>query len=235
MKSLLRRIAANLPDGIQQELHRWLCVARLRTGRFVHTEPEYAALDRWVRPGDCVIDVGANLGVYTAKLSELVGANGHVFAIEPVSPTFALLAANARLFKHNNVTLLNVAASDKSGFVELAIPRFDTGIRAYTRASINEYDKSSANLIHYSASCVALDSLEIPRPVSLAKIDVEGHELPVVRGMASLLQRDRPVLIAEGTSREALQEYLATFDYEQTIMDSSSNSVYVPRGHEDRR
>jgi FkbM family methyltransferase len=67
------------------------------------------------------------------RMAELVGRSGGVIALEPVPDTFALLAANARLFAHANVSLLNVAASDRMASVGIELPRFSDGLTNYYR------------------------------------------------------------------------------------------------------
>ena len=83
-----------------------------------------------------MLDIGANVGHYTLRMSELVGDSGRVVAFEPVPETFALLAANARGFAIANVSLLNVAASDSAGIAGIRIPQFDDGLTNYYQASL---------------------------------------------------------------------------------------------------
>ncbi|MFA6235219.1 MAG: FkbM family methyltransferase, partial [Bacteroidota bacterium] len=91
-------------------------------GTFETWEPEYHILDQLVSEGEWVIDVGANVGYYSKKFSDLVGPRGRVIAIEPVPETFAFLASNTLLFDNLNVSLLNLAASDASTIVRMEIP-----------------------------------------------------------------------------------------------------------------
>src|SRR2546426_6450005 len=121
---LLKRIAARLPQSLQHELRRLFFRNQIRGRRFVTDEKEYGLVQSFLGPGDWALDIGANVGHYTMRMSELVGAAGRVIAFEPVPNTFALLAANAHLFTHENVSLLNVAASDGPAEVGIDIPRF---------------------------------------------------------------------------------------------------------------
>ena len=227
MFELGKRLASLLPQQAQQELHRWLCIAKIKAGRFTHYEAEYLRLAEWVSEGDFVLDIGANLGIFSSRLSELVGENGHVFAFEPVPRTFRLLSSNANFFKHDNVTLLNVAASNNTGTVNLDIPNFSSGLPAFTRAGITEsYDPANGVAkSQVAAYSILIDSLEIPHRISFVKIDVEGHELQVLQGMEKLLRRDRPTLVIEGNNRPVV-DYLASIGYLQTITDGSPNSVF---------
>src|SRR6266581_7664130 len=99
---LVKRIAATLPPLWQNELKRIHFRRQMRRGTFVTPEPEYAILPTLISVGDWVIDVGANVGHYTKRLSELVGPTGRVIAFEPVPETFALLAGNLQVFQNTN-------------------------------------------------------------------------------------------------------------------------------------
>ena len=103
--TLLKRIAAKLPDRWQHELRRRHFQREIRRGIFYTAEKEYALLDTLIGQSDWVLDVGANVGHYAMRMSQLVGSSGRVIALEPVPDTFSLLAANVRLFECPNVSL----------------------------------------------------------------------------------------------------------------------------------
>jgi FkbM family methyltransferase len=193
MRESLKRIAGKFPPRLQQRLRRLRYSQQIHSGDFFKAhEPEYYRLEEWVKAGDFVVDVGANIGQYTARLSMLVGAAGRVLAFEPVPETFELLTANLALVGATNVTLLNAAVSGGSGIVGMSIPKFDTGLNNHWAAFIAPAGG------HLKVMSLSLDSLSIPTRVSLVKIDVEGHEFPALMGMRELLKRDHPTLIVEG-------------------------------------
>src|SRR6266851_3049216 len=167
MKSLqmLKRLAALLPVSAQHELRRLYFHQQIRRRRFMTDEKEYAFLDSFLRPGDWALDIGANVGHYSMRMSELVGAAGRVIAFEPVPATFTLLAANARLFAHANVSLLNVAASDRTASVGMEIPRFPDGLTNYYQARLTG-DPARLTILS-----VPVDALALPATVKLVKID----------------------------------------------------------------
>ena len=111
---LLKRLSSFLPFGIQQELRRLKIHMDIRRGRFRPNDPEYEQLPLFVKPGDWVIDVGANVGYYTWKLSQLVGQQGRVLAIEPIPESMEMLMSVIGTLPCDNVTTFNVAASDQS-------------------------------------------------------------------------------------------------------------------------
>jgi FkbM family methyltransferase len=177
-------------------------------------------LDSLVKPGDWVIDIGANVGHYTKRFSELVGPRGRVIAFEPVPNTFALLAANVVLLPVANVSLLNLAASNTTTVLNVRIPSFDTGLRNYYRASVTN------EATELQVMTIALDSLHLSNPIHLVKIDTEGHESQVIHGMTALLQRDRPILIVETCSEDIIGYLESTFMYRSERLPDSPNILF---------
>jgi FkbM family methyltransferase len=221
----LKTFAARLPARWQQELKRLHFARMIKRDLFqkaIENEGEFNRLHLWVGAGDWVLDVGANVGNYSARLSELVQASGRVLAFEPVPDTFELLAANVVRFRTRNVTLFNVAVSDRMAVRGMRMPRLDTG-------AVNPY---MAHLTDESAEttvlCVPIDSLEIQHPIRLIKIDVEGHELEALHGMRGLLNRDHPVLVVEGRSPE-VAAFLDGLGYAFTQDEGSPNRVFTRR------
>jgi len=95
-------------------LRAWKYRLQVATRRFRSDEPEFRQLADWVHPGDSVLDVGANVGQYTLRLSELAGEEGRVIAFEPIIETFEILAAMARRARYRNITLFNIAVSERA-------------------------------------------------------------------------------------------------------------------------
>jgi len=219
MLGILKKLASRLPARWQLGLQRTWYTLKLRSGRFTHDEPEYARLAEWVKPGDFVIDIGANVGLYTARLTTLVGSSGHVFAFEPMPRTFHLLSHNARLFAHPNLTLWNAAASDRCGMAGMVMPTADTRMPDIYQAHIS----TQAN--GQTVYCVAIDTLAIPKRVSFVKIDVEGHELSALRGMEHLLRRDHPTIVIEGRD-PAVRQFLIGVGYREERVGKSPNTIF---------
>lgn len=216
---MLKQMAARLPALWQHALKRHYYAWQIRRGRFRTHEREFDRLGEFVSPGDWAIDVGANVGHYAARLSALVGPAGRVLAIEPVPNTFELLTQNARHFPFANVTLLNIAASDRAAVLGMEVPDVHCG--AYL-AHVTE-KATGLNIL-----AMPLDSLALPGRVRLVKIDAEGHELSVLRGMTGLLERDRPALIVEVSSDKSTK-FLVDRGYEVERMPKSPNCVFRAR------
>jgi FkbM family methyltransferase len=194
----LKRMAALLPFSWQYEISRIFLHRQIRRRSFFTDEKEYALLDSCLHPGDWALDLGANVGYDTMRMSDLVDRAGRVIAAEPMPDTFALPAANARLFEHADVSLLDVAVSDRVTIVGMELPRFSAGLLNYYEARVTQGPAK------FSVNTFPIDALALPAKVRLLKVDVERHEMPVFQGMRRLIDRDHPVLIIETGAHETI-------------------------------
>jgi FkbM family methyltransferase len=196
MHPWIRRTAyALLPRAARLEFMKlyYLGQHRRRAGE----EPEMRTLASFVAPGDCVVDVGANVGFYTVRLSEAVGIQGTVHAFEPVPETFAILSATVRRLPLSNVVLHASALSDHSGTAEIVVPREAGGADNLYLAHLA--GKAAPPGRRTRIETVTLDEFRrngLPR-ISFIKCDVEGAELLVLRGALAVLREDRPVMLCE--------------------------------------
>ena len=159
----------------------------LKNARLSYLEPELATLDALVAPGSA-IDVGANRGLYAQLLSARFE---RVLALEP-QPDLALYL---RKVLPPNVITVAAAASDRAGTSILQIPysgmRRDDGL-----ATLEHRLDGACETVEVRVE--TLDTLAAAfAPVSLIKIDVEGHELKTLDGARNILLRDRPLLLIE--------------------------------------
>jgi FkbM family methyltransferase len=142
-----------------------------------------------LRPGQVVIDVGANIGYFTLLFARQVGPTGHVYAIEPEPRNFALLQQNIALNGFRNVTALQRAAWHEPSTLTLYLNEENRGDhRAY---------RSEESRAGVTIEAGPLDQLlgDLPRPVDLVKIDIQGSEYNAIRGMAGILARSPRVQV----------------------------------------
>lgn len=149
---------------------------------------------RNVKNGHVAIDVGANLGYYTILLSDLVGPEGRVTAVEPNPRLAELCQHNIDLngFWHT-AKLIRQAASDTTG----DLLRFHALISDPKNGRIlpgTALDSASDRVLDTTVETIRLDDL-VEGPVDFIKIDVEGAEEQVWAGMQQLLHRSPNIVV----------------------------------------
>lgn len=220
--AILKSIAAKLPGKWQTELKRIHFKRQIKNGTFSSPEPEYKILSEFVENGDWVIDVGANVGHYTQRLSKLVGPEGRVIAFEPVPTTFSILAANIQEFSYSNVTLFNAAISSKLSSARMALPCLDSGLTNYYQANLSSDSTGSLTVL-----TVPLDSIVQNQKIKLIKIDVEGHESFALAGMQQIIRDSHPIIILE-TGSDTIIEKLNAEGYSSERLPGSPNMLFKP-------
>ena len=162
-------------------------------------EPDLKVIKYLVKQDDYVIDIGANIGVYTKILANLVGPKGRVYSVEPINLTYKILCRNISKLGLNNVIPLNYAISDSKHKATMKIPHYERGGENYYRASVTNSTFSGAKYRYLNVLCTSIDSefLDIAHKVTFIKCDVEGHELNCLQGAKKLLAKIKPAWLIE--------------------------------------
>jgi FkbM family methyltransferase len=160
-------------------------------------EPEMCIIPLLLPQGGCALDLGANFGLYTRQLSEIVGPQGRVHAVEPVPESFEVLQSNVLRLGLHNVTTHNLAVSDAERLVKMTVPKYTRGGENLYEARV--FDSPALEMdrvIHVPAD--RLDNLfgRLGR-IDFIKCDVEAHELCVIRGAGEILRVHRPAWLME--------------------------------------
>jgi FkbM family methyltransferase len=145
-----------------------------------------------VRPGDTVLDLGANIGYYTLIFARLVGPAGKVYAFEPDPTNFALLKHNVELNGYRNVVLVNKAVADKTARARLFL--------APTNAGDHRLCDTEEGRRSVPVETVDLDTFfrNFKGRFDFIKIDIQGSEWAALRGMKEFLARhDRVKMVTE--------------------------------------
>jgi FkbM family methyltransferase len=196
-----------------------------------------------LKPGDVVVDVGANIGYISLLAAERVGPQGRVVAIEASEQTYNALRANLNRNHASNVRAVHGAVSDRFGELTLhSGPEGNCGMASLVRDSGGPSETvMSAPLSHW------LTERDIAE-VRFIKIDVEGAELSVLRSISAILPNLRrdleiicevsPDMVEEGELSETLEPFiLAGFHLYQLPEDKIANylkplsSAPVAQGH----
>lgn len=158
-------------------LDRLLFLALHRAGLMGKKEAQL--LKKLVTPGMKVLDVGANIGLYTLLLSRLVGEAGKVFALEPEPNLFSTLCENCAANGAHNVTPFQCAAGATNGRAILHRATFNTGD--------NRLGAGKPGAESIEVQVARLDEVIPLQTVDFMKLDVQGHELGALTGMEQLL------------------------------------------------
>jgi FkbM family methyltransferase len=179
-----------------------------------------------LRPGDVVYDVGANIGWYSLLAARTVGASGSVLAFEPSLENALLAQQNAAVNGFANMTVVPAALTDREGWMSFVQKgslegRLESGggetegeHPARGRARLE-----GRTLVPVTTLDAWLEQTGQPPP-NVVKIDVEGAEAGVLRGMKLTLASAMPTLIIElhGT-REAVAEQLDGAGYRHSVIE----------------
>jgi len=158
-------------------------------------EGDAAALSSFISSGDHVLDIGANLGVFSRLLARLVGCRGHVYAFEPIPQTLEFLCHNLEKLKLSQVEPIPLALSDSERVDTMAIPTYRWGSECWYDARIKTA-KAKPGWREIEVHCKTLDSFRLPR-ISFIKCDANYHELAVLRGGLETIQKYHPAMLIE--------------------------------------
>lgn len=195
-----------MPDGtpLVHDPEDWTCRAAYEG---VYEREGLRLLRDLLRPGDTVIDVGANVGIITVRAARQVGSSGRVVAVEP-SPRCldALVAVTTGV---ENVTVIHTALGDETGTLELAgwdnpdhrglgsaVPGHRAGLAE------NWHEGTTITVPQTRLDQLLAEQVNKNNEIALIKIDVEGYEPVVLRGAPDLFdtRRVRAVILEVTTT-----------------------------------
>jgi FkbM family methyltransferase len=176
-----------------------------------------------IKPGMTVLDIGANIGVYTRFLAELTGPNGRVIAFEPEPKNFAIL--KRAVAGVPQVTAVHAAVAERSGTLTLFVAD-DLNVDHHT------YDGGEGRR-GLDVPAIALDDYLKPgERVDVVKMDIQGAELSALRGAGRVLTENRDVrmvlelwpygLARAGTSARELLQFLERRGFRYRLIDGAN-------------
>jgi len=218
------RLSARVRDPADGLRYRFECDSfeSYQRGRgFLGKEPETIAwLRESLRPSDVFLDIGANIGIFSIFAGMHLGPEGHVYACEPHLPTAAQLLQNVGANNlQERVSVLSIAASGQDGYAPFRYKRWRQGASG-SQLSVDgspKMERAVGTELKAALTIDAMVSLGVIRPPNLIKIDTDGIEIPISRGMEKLLrseQRPRGLLIEiQQGEYEPQLEYLESCGY----------------------
>jgi len=177
-----------------------------------------------INDGDYVVDIGAMIGFHTCYLASNIGVKGLVYAFEPEKRNYSMLCETLKSKKLDiRVITVNKAVSSDSGKINFSINNDHPADH-----HISSYKDNNSYLIN----AISLDNFFkgiINRPIKFIKIDVQGHELEVLKGSYELILKDKPMILLEidsdslnrsKSSKEGLIQYMKKLNYSPYIIEN---------------
>jgi FkbM family methyltransferase len=230
-------IIHRLRDDLKIRLYKDSILSKFIYEGFEKSEIEF--LNVFLSEGDCFVDIGANVGLFSLFASKKVGKTGSVISFEPAQVTYERFLENLELNKISNVIPFKLGLSDEDGILELNISA--NGYEAWnTFVKSNDNKFSLKELVpvrsfdnFFQENSVVTDN------IALIKLDVEGFEINVLKGAATLLSKENaPVFMVEFTDMNALNaghcchelyKLLITYGYSWYVYNSLKKQlIYEP-------
>lgn len=194
-------------------------------------EPRTTALiESLLNEGDCFVDVGANIGSFSLSAARKVGPTGKVLAIEPFPENCADLLENRRLNALQDVIeVASMAVNDVDAFLQFSVP--DATNRGMSREVHDLEIKSDIYRVKGVLLRELIQNAGLPH-VDAMKMDVEGSELRVLRGLFGSSEAFPPPshIIFEflpddfdyGATPDVLLQFLADHGYRLATVEGSN-------------
>ena len=173
--------------------------------------PELFFLHNIIKQGDTCIDIGANLGYYSTKMSVLCGAQGKVYAVEPVPMFYSIWKKNVKQSGISNLELFPYALGSSEGVIQMGMPEKE-GLAHHGMTKV----ANSANEHYVSFFEV---NMEVPdqlfsgiKRLDFVKCDIEGYEFIAFSNMKETIKTFLPVIQSELGGQENRMNVISLFE-----------------------
>jgi FkbM family methyltransferase len=162
-------------------------------------------LNAFLSAGDCFIDIGANVGLFSLYASKKVGSAGSVISFEPSRITYDRLLENLELNGITNVRPFKLGLSDRDELLELNVSADGHDAwNTFVKSDENKFSSKEAVQVKPFDSFSEEYSIN-SGDISLIKLDVEGFEINVLKGALNLLSKENaPVFMVEFTDNNSI-------------------------------
>jgi FkbM family methyltransferase len=196
-----------------------------------YEESEAKIMEEKIKVGNIVVDVGANIGLHTLNMARIVGNTGRVFAFEPDPSNFEILEKNVKINNYQNIILEQKAVGDKNGRTTLYQSDHPGMHRIFPQT---KQAKGQVQVELTSLDKYFIDS-NLADKINFIKIDVEGLEFSVLKGMKNILKNNKKIKIlfefAPKNTMEAgftpieLLNYLTSHDFKLYCIDERTKKL----------
>lgn len=195
-------------EEVTMRLYRDSKLSRMIYDGFEQEETAY--MQTVLKPGDTMLDIGANVGLFTMLAAQQVGATGRVLSFEPSPTTFLRLEENVAINDFNHVQCFNIGLSDKSGTLDFYTSQ--SGHDAWDSFAVDARGRLGNSV---SVPVQALDEIVQTHTITridFIKIDVEGWEKFVIMGGTECLTTQSPIVMVEFTDENTFNAGYRTLD-----------------------
>lgn len=195
---------------------------------------EFSLYKNILESGMNVIDIGANMGLYTFEASKKVFPNGSVFSFEPETSTRDVLDGRLKRHRRDNVLLYPEALSDKKGRQKLYFDEANIGGHSFSKR--NPYKSKTHSIVETTTLDDHFRGLGIIDKIDLIKIDTQGAEGIIMMGGRELLEKSKPIVLLEfwpgGMSEltvhpSDLLDLFVDLNYSINIIDKANKKTYA--------
>lgn len=190
-----------------------------------------------LKTGDVFYDIGSNVGFFSIIAAKLVGDKGKVYAFEPGSENAKSIRHNAQLNNFSQIEVIEKAVSSNSGQGQLLLATYAGGHALATAdAPPDLAGEVTVDLVSID-DLIAQNKIE---PPNFVKVDVEGAELDVLKGMTETIKTYQPTIIYEvddgdrtayERKYQELADFLKSFNYRVTQTENSYDTIDWCVGH----
>ena len=147
-----------------------------------------------LKAGANALDIGANIGLQSIRMAQCAGSSGQVFSFEPLAYLQKKFQRNVSLNRLDNITLFPFALSDQPGEISLQINEYNWNQGTF---NLNERQESGTQQTISVRVADQIKEIAALQHLDLVKIDVEGFEFHVIRGLKETLLKFHPRIIFE--------------------------------------
>lgn len=203
-------------------------------GKREHISTDFLLDSSIIQKGDCVLDIGANIGYYAFLESGLVGKEGLVYALEPVSENLEALNKNIELNDIKNIKTYNLAAGSFAGKQPIHLNKKSNWASMIYRPDQGFIGEREVDVVTVD-DFVDREVKRIPR---LIRMDVEGYEYAILQGMKKTMKQGTTLFIEfhldilTVEQKQSIRSLLEESGYNKAVIikDSGPLSRYTPKG-----